>query len=111
MAATKLTDEKRELVESVVAKIPRMRSQLGINQTELANRLCLSRQTISSIERGVYLPPWDLFLAISLFFFINLRETNGYTKEMDEIRQFLKVEPGTGRYRRKKQDAKNKAEK
>lgn len=102
MAATKLSDERRELVESVVARIPRMRSQLGITQTELANRLCLSRQTISSIERGVYLPPWDLFLAISLFFFINLRESNVYTEEMDEIRKFLKVDPASGRYRRKK---------
>ncbi len=105
MAATKLTEDKQELVERVVDRLPLMRTQLGITQTELADRLCLSRQTISSIERGVYLPPWDLFLAISLFFYINLHDEDVYIKEMDEIREFLKVDKTTRRrYKRRNKE-------
>ena len=44
------------------------RARLDISQTELANQLGVSRQTIHSIERGKFVPSTILSLKLAKFF-------------------------------------------
>ncbi len=48
--------------------VERIRKEKGLSQEELAKRLRVSRQTISSIETGKYNPSLDLAFAIADFF-------------------------------------------
>lgn len=52
-------------------RVSELRKQQGLNQDELARRLRVSRQTVSSIENGKYDPSLTLAFAIAGFF--NLR--------------------------------------
>ena len=45
-----------------------LRKEKGLNQEDFANILCVSRQTISSIETGKYNPSLELAFAISNYF-------------------------------------------
>jgi len=49
-------------------KVEQLRKERGLNQEDFAKMLCVSRQTISSIETGKYNPSLDLAFAISDFF-------------------------------------------
>lgn len=49
-------------------KLEMLRKQLGITQEELANKIEVSRQTISSIETGRYDPSITLAFKIANFF-------------------------------------------
>ena len=48
--------------------VEQLRKERGLNQDEFANAMCVSRQTISSIETGKYNPSLELAFAISDFF-------------------------------------------
>ena len=45
-----------------------LRREKGLSQEEFAHALRVSRQTVSSIEKGKYNPSLDLAFAISAFF-------------------------------------------
>ena len=49
-------------------KVEQLRKERGLNQDDFAKMLCVSRQTISSIETGKYNPSLELAFAISDFF-------------------------------------------
>lgn len=49
-------------------KVEQLRKEKGLNQEDFANILCVSRQTISSIETGKYNPSLELAFAISNYF-------------------------------------------
>ncbi|MBQ2888222.1 MAG: helix-turn-helix transcriptional regulator [Firmicutes bacterium] len=49
-------------------KVEQLRRERGLNQEDFARILCVSRQTISSIETGKYNPSLELAFAISAFF-------------------------------------------
>ena len=49
-------------------KVEQLRKERGLNQEDFAKMLCVSRQTISSIETGKYNPSLELAFAISDFF-------------------------------------------
>ena len=49
-------------------KVEQLRKERGLNQEDFARMLCVSRQTISSIETGKYNPPLELAFATSDFF-------------------------------------------
>lgn len=49
-------------------KVEQLRKEQGFNQEDFAKLLCVSRQTISSIETGKYNPSLELAFAISDFF-------------------------------------------
>ena len=49
-------------------KVEQLRKDRGLNQEDFAKMLCVSRQTISSIETGKYNPSLELAFAISDFF-------------------------------------------
>lgn len=62
---------KEELLSDFVTKLPAIRKKLGLSQSELGEKVGLSRQSISSIERGAVTLSWNIFLAIALVVFVN----------------------------------------
>lgn len=63
--------DKRELMDDFVKHLPEIRKRLGISQSELGEKIGLSRQSISSIERETVQLSWNVFLAIVLVVWIN----------------------------------------
>jgi putative transcriptional regulator len=57
------------------------RAKLGINQGELGNLAGVSRQTISSIERGEYNPSITLVLKLARIFSVPVEELFDYREE------------------------------
>ena len=64
-------NNKKELLSDFVNKLPAIRKKLGLSQSELGEKVGLSRQSISSIERGTVTLSWNIFLAIALVVFVN----------------------------------------
>lgn len=60
------------------------RAKLGINQGELGKLVGVSRQTISSIERGEYNPSITLVLKIADIFGVSVEEIFSYKEEVNE---------------------------
>jgi putative transcriptional regulator len=60
------------------------RARLGINQAELGKLADVSRQTISSIERGEYNPSVILALKIAKIFGVSVEEIFTYEEDHDE---------------------------
>ena len=55
-------------------RIEEIRKVRGINQEELAKALCVSRQTISSLENGRYNPSIELAQKLSKYFGMTIEE-------------------------------------
>ena len=49
-------------------RVEELRKELGMNQEELAKAICVSRQTVSSIENEKYNPSLELAFVIADFF-------------------------------------------
>jgi putative transcriptional regulator len=58
--------DKQMILDEIAEKLPEIRRIIGISQTELGNKVGLSRQSISAIERGCVPLSWSVFLAIML---------------------------------------------
>ena len=61
-------------------RVEQLRKEKGLNQDEFAKLLRVSRQTISSIERGKYNPSLDLAFDIADFFGKTIEEIFQYEK-------------------------------
>lgn len=55
-------------------RLEEIRVSSGINQEELAQKLKVSRQTISSLENGRYNPSIQLAFKIAIFFDMTIEE-------------------------------------
>jgi len=84
-----LSEKQKEMIDIFVKALPFLRKELNISQTELGKKVGKSRQTISSIERGVSPLEWDTFLSIVLFFKVNW---NKHKDELSELEKFLMVD-------------------
>lgn len=71
MAEIKISTEQEVLIEHMVDRLPSLRKKYGISQAELGEKVGLSRQTISSIERKTTPLTWTTMLAILMFFTAN----------------------------------------
>lgn len=60
------------------------RAKLGINQGELGKLAGVSRQTISSIERGEYNPSITLVLKLANIFSVKVEELFEYMEDNNE---------------------------
>jgi len=86
---TKLTKEQRQMIEVFVKALPRLRKQLGVSQTVLGEKIGISRQMVSFIERGVCPMTWSIFLSIALFFKVNY---NRDKEQLNDLDKFLLVD-------------------
>jgi len=64
-------ERKKHLMDNLAQNLPVLRAKLGINQTELANRIGVARQTLTAIESGKREMTWVTFVAITLLFMQN----------------------------------------
>lgn len=60
-------DTKQKLIYKMIIRLPQIRKEMKISQTELGKKVGLSRQTISGIERGKTPLTWNTYLAIMMF--------------------------------------------
>ncbi len=60
------------------------RAKLGINQAELGKLVDVSRQTISSIERGEYNPSVTLALKIAKIFNVSVEDIFIYEEDSND---------------------------
>ena len=71
MSDYKLSEEQRNMISVLSQALPYLRKEMGVTQTELAEKVGVSRQMISLIERRLQPMTWTLFLAIVFFFKCN----------------------------------------
>lgn len=64
-------EQKKTILESFAKKVPWIRKKLRMSQTELGEKVGLSRQSISSLERGNVQMTWDTLLAIMMVVMVN----------------------------------------
>jgi len=64
-------EEQAKMVTLLTKTLPHFRANLRLSQKALGDKIGVSRQTISSIERGEYRMPWSIFLAITYFLKVN----------------------------------------
>lgn len=76
---------KEELLTEFAKELPAIRRALKVSQSELGNRIGLSRQSISSIERGNVAITWNTLLAIMMVVQVN---NPVYFKKIIENKKF-----------------------
>lgn len=64
--------------------LEKLRKERGIKQEELADVLEVSRQTISSLEKGRYNPSIQLAFKIARYFDLRIEDIFIYEEESDE---------------------------
>jgi putative transcriptional regulator len=62
-------------------RIEEIRKSKGIRQEDFAKALCVSRQTISSLETGRYNPSLQLAHKIAVYFGLAIEEVFLFTEE------------------------------
>ncbi len=87
---------QEKLMNDIVDILPKVRRRLGISQTELGERIGLSRQTISSIERRKVQLTWNNYLAIMMFITANSSDVfyfprNGEYHYSDEFKKLMVI--------------------
>ena len=71
MAEYKISEKQQQMISVLSQALPHLRKEMGVSQTELAEKVGVSRQMISLIERQIQPMTWTLFLAIVFFFKCN----------------------------------------
>lgn len=71
MVDYKINEDQQKMIHVLTQALPYLRKEMGVSQTELANKVGVSRQMISLIERQLQPMTWTLFLAIVFFFKCN----------------------------------------
>ena len=93
MGRQTLQKEQQDMISVMTQALPYLRRELHISQTDLAEKVGVSRQTISLIERGEQNMTWTLFLAIAFFFKSNNDFVSGkraiYKKYPSVVEQIL----------------------
>ena len=64
-------------------RLEELRKEYGINQEQLATVLEVSRQTISSLEKGRYNPSIQLAFKIARYFEMSIEEIFIYEEDVD----------------------------
>lgn len=91
MDETKITEEQQKMMNAFAIALPKLRKEIGVSQTLLGDKIGLSRQMISFIERGVNPMSWSTFLCIALFFKVNFDKDK---KNLTDLDRFLLIDGG-----------------
>jgi len=100
MAREICNNQKKILIENLTKNLPVLRAKLGINQTELAEKIGIARQTLTAIESGKREMTWVTFVALTLLFMQNeetkalLPVVNVYTDDLKKFFSFNQDEEG-----------------
>lgn len=62
---------KENYIAAMVENLPQLRDVLGITQAQLAERVGVTRQTLTSIENGSRKLSWKGYLALCFVFSLN----------------------------------------
>lgn len=85
--------DKDILIKNMTDNLPMLRTRLGLSQSELANKIGLSRSTVFAMENKRNKMTWNTFLSLVLLFIKN-EETNKLLNVLeiytDELNGFLK---------------------
>ena len=65
------TENKKELCKIMASNLSTLREKAKMTQDELADRVGLSRQTISAIENDKFDMQWSTFSILAMFFMKN----------------------------------------
>ena len=85
-------EKQQEMINQLVQKLPQIRKEMKISQTEFGKKVGLSRQTISSIERGSVNLSWNNYLAIMLFIVANRGQCKTmYREDSEELVEVLGI--------------------
>lgn len=86
--------DRKKYTEAMARNLPTLRAKLGLSQTQLADCIGVTRQTISSIENQSRELSWTNFLSL-LFLFSQNQETmkllpvlDIYTPELEQVFSF-----------------------
>ena len=90
----KITDAQKEMTDVLTKTLPHFREKLGISQQALGEKIGVSRQTVSSIERGEYQMGWNLFL--SIIYFLKVNSGAIPKNNMTDVDRFLLVKKDEG---------------
>ena len=61
-------EEREKLCSTMAGCLPMLRARLGLSQEDLAQRIEMTRQTISAFESNQRKIPWSVFLAFLMLF-------------------------------------------
>lgn len=75
---------------AVKNRLEELRKQRGIKQEDLATALKVSRQTISSLENGLYNPSIQLAFKIARYFQMGIEEIFIYEEEKEDEKKIIK---------------------
>ena len=67
--------DKHRYLQAMAENLPVLRAKLNLTQTELADIIGVSRQTIASAETGAREMSWNTFISL-LFLFVHNEPTN-----------------------------------
>lgn len=99
MADAAFSQRKEKYQKSLSKNIPLLRAKLSLSQTELAELIGSSRQTISLIECGTREMMWDTCLSLTFLFLMN-SETRALMPplgiDIDLISDYLNVSSPEG---------------
>ncbi len=85
-------EKQQEMINQLVQKLPQIRKEMKISQTEFGKKVGLSRQTISSIERGSVNLSWNNYLAIMIFIMANRERCKTlYKDDSQELVEILGI--------------------
>jgi len=84
--------QKKVLIKRLTENLPTLRAKLRVSQSELADRIGVTRQTLTAIESGKREMTWVTFVALTLLLMQNedtkmlLPVVNVYT---DDLKKFF----------------------
>lgn len=85
-------EKQQEMINQLVQKLPQIRKEMKISQTEFGKKVGLSRQTISSIERDSVNLSWNNYLAIMIFIMANRERCKTlYKDDSQELVEILGI--------------------
>ena len=102
---SELSKKQEEMIRTLTLALPKLRKELRVSQTALAEKIGISRQMVSYIERQVKPMTWTQFLAIVFFFKSNNDFERGKKavakKYPNVVEQLLLLEYDMNRYEKR----------